>query len=265
MSSSEHRPVDVVAALELIDFGSHLSSGADAGACVKLTESLREYGAALIVDPRLRPGSATAFRDLMERYFGQPREAKMADARPDVFYQVGATPDGVERPRVNESFVDKLVEPNLPVSQPSVAARKKDPKWRFFWRIGDRPAEGATRFPQLNAPQVVPAAFAAEWAPTMDAFGRHLLSAVETAAEMLARGLGLPARTFADKLEYGPHLLAPTGADMSSQELSAVGATLAGLHYDLNFITCHAAGRFGTAARPKLARNASPCARRPAL
>lgn len=203
----------------------------------------------------------------MERYFAQPREAKLADARPDVFYQVGVTPDHIELPRVNEDFVSKLAPPHLPVSASSVLAREKDPKWRFFWRIGARPAEGATRFPQLNAPQVVPSAFADEWAPTMDAFGERMLSAVELSAEMLACGLGLPARSFADKLALGPHLLAPTGADMSSAELSAAGATLAGLHYDLNFITCHAAGKsleggvtqevhFSNRARPSVDTNA---------
>jgi hypothetical protein len=178
----------------------------------------------------------------MERYFAQPREAKLADVRPDVFYQVGATPDHVELPRKNEEFVSKLSPQHLPQSWRSVVARQKDPKWRFFWRIGDRPAEGKTHFPQLNAAQVVPAPFAGEWASTMDAFGKSLLLAVEVSAEMLACGLGLESRAFADKLALGPHLLAPTGADMSSEELSTPGATLAGLHYDLNFITCHSAG-----------------------
>ena len=32
-----------------------------------------------------------------------------------------------------------------------------DPKWRFFWRIGDRPKEGG--FEDLNAKPVYPAAF----------------------------------------------------------------------------------------------------------
>lgn len=178
----------------------------------------------------------------MERYFSQPRAAKLADARPDVFYQVGVTPDRVELPRQNPEFVSALAPPHLPASAPRVAARARDPKWRFFWRVGARPRPEDTRFPQLNAPEVVPAAFEGEWARTMDSFGESLLAAVEVACEMLATGLGLPPRALADMLDRGPHLLAPTGADMSSAELSEVGATLAGLHYDLNFITCHAAG-----------------------
>lgn len=202
----------------------------------------QEYGAAIVRDPRLEPGAAAAFRSLMERYFAQPRAAKLADARPGVFYQVGATPDLVELPRPNDAFVAALAPPHLPRSAARVRARAKDPKWRFFWRVGPRPPPDATRFPQLNAPQVVPAAFRAEWAPTMDAFGGSLLAAVEASCEMLARGLGLPPRALADKLHLGPHLLAPTGADMSSPELSTAGATLAGFHYDLNFITAHTAG-----------------------
>jgi hypothetical protein len=157
-----------------------------------------------------------------------------------VHYQVGATPSGVERPRENVEFYDSLTAANRPASARDVAARKKDPKWRFFWRIGQRPTESQTQFPQLNAPQVIPDAFKDEWQPTMDAFGGRLLSTVETASHMLAVGLGLPIKTFSDKLKRGPHLLAPTGTDLALPELGAtVGATLAGYHYDLNFRTYH--------------------------
>lgn len=64
-----------------------------------------------------------------------------------------------------------------------------------------------------------------------------------TVAEMLATGLGLPRNVIQEKLQFGPHLLAPTGADM---ELFAngVGATIAGYHYDLNVLTIHGGSRY---------------------
>lgn len=36
-----------------------------------------------------------------------------------------------------------------------------DPKWRFFWRVGERPLPENTRYPELNAEPVVPKARAA--------------------------------------------------------------------------------------------------------
>lgn len=42
------------------------------------------------------------------------------------------------------------------------------PQWRFFWRLGERPRD--TRYPELNAEPVVPAAFP-EWRQVMDGWG----------------------------------------------------------------------------------------------
>lgn len=39
------------------------------------------------------------FIDELEKYFEQPEATKLADARPDLHYQVGVTPEGVETPR----------------------------------------------------------------------------------------------------------------------------------------------------------------------
>lgn len=231
----------MIAELETVALEAYLKTEKDDHACSQLANGLEKYGAALVVDPRTRTEDASAFRSLMERYFAQPRDAKLADARPELHYQVGCTPDHVELPRLNTSFVEGLASSEKPQSFASVSARQKDPKWRFFWRIGDRPAAHETNFPSLNAPQVVPKAFESEWASTLDDFGGRMLRTVETVAEMLAIGLGLPAHTFRDKMLRGPHLLAPTGADLSLPELGeTLGATLAGYHYDLNFITIHA-------------------------
>jgi len=85
----------------------------------------------------------------------------------------------------------------------------EDPKWRFFWRIGERPE--STLFPQLNAEQVVPVNIQ-NWTTVMDTWGVLLLDAVSTASQMCAVGLGMHADTFTNMTKGGPHLLAPTAS-----------------------------------------------------
>lgn len=133
-----------------------------------------------------------------------------------------------------------LLPSERPKSDP--AARKKDPKWRFFWRCGERPV--TTDFPELNAPQVIPAAFEAEWERTMDGWGYKLLNALYSTAEMLALGLDLPRHSLREKMTLGPHLLAPTGSDLTEINEQSVGHTLAGYHYDLNMLTIHGRARY---------------------
>jgi isopenicillin N synthase-like dioxygenase len=76
----------------------------------------------------------------------------------------------------------------------------------------------------------------------MDKWGNLMHNAVQTLAEMLAIGFGLPQNTFSDMAKYGPHLLAPTGSDLS--RYGKVGTVLAGFHQDLNFLTIHGKSRF---------------------
>lgn len=152
---------------------------------------------------------------------------------------MGVTPDGIERPRDNSKIAAELLPEERPLSDP--AARRRDPKWRFFWRCGERPA--TTEFPELNAEQIIPDAFKQEWAQTMDEWGYKLLNALFLFAEMLALGLGLPFDALRKKMEFGPHLLAPTGADMALYA-DKPGKTIAGYHYDLNMLTIHGRSRY---------------------
>lgn len=71
-----------------------------------------------------------------------------------VLAQVGATPEGVEVPRC---VVDPACAQSIAAQPPGHRATLPagpDPKWRFFWRLGPRPAR--TRFAELNAPPVIP-------------------------------------------------------------------------------------------------------------
>ena len=75
----------------------------------------------------------------------------------------------------------------------------------------------------------------------MDAWGNKLLATVNTVAETVALGFGLERGVFTEKLDLGPHLLAPTGGDLEKND---VGAVFAGFHYDMAFLSIHGKSRF---------------------
>ncbi|KAG2497219.1 hypothetical protein HYH03_004808 [Edaphochlamys debaryana] len=207
--------------------------------CRGIAECLHKTGCLIVRDPRVPNYMNEHFLDLLERYFEQPADRKMADCRPALDYQVGVTPCGTEVPRC---LVDPQLQDQLrrlqPPNRPTLPTGA-DLKWRYFWRVGPRPP--ATAFPELNAEPVVPTGFP-DWAPTMDAWGSALLGAAQAVAGLLGRGLGLPERQLQDVMSHGPHLLAPTASDLDCN--GRLGAVLAGYHYDLNLLTVHGRSRF---------------------
>ncbi|KAI8821462.1 uncharacterized protein EV422DRAFT_528212 [Fimicolochytrium jonesii] len=228
--------------LPIIDLRAFLSDPESAEAkaeCEKAAEALTKYSALAVRDPRVSEDENRKFLDTMEDYFAQPYDAKLPDARPDFGYQVGVTPENTEKPRCGRdescnAMVAQMAEENKPLPYDGT-----DPKWRFFWRIGEAPKE--TQFQRLNASPVMPAAFP-QWETVMNTWGYLMHDAVSVLAEMLAIGFGLPRKTFVDMAKYGPHLLAPTGSDL--EKYGKVGTVLAGFHTDLNFLTIHGKSRF---------------------
>lgn len=81
-----------------------------------------------------------------------------------------------------------------------------------------------------------------EWNTTMDAWGAKMLTALEAASEMLALGLELDRTALREMMHCGPHLLAPTGSDLS--KYNETGTIFAGYHTDLNFLTIHGKSNF---------------------
>ena len=69
-----------------------------------------------------------------------------------------------------------------------------------------------------------------------------MLGALFVVADMTARGFNMKADAFTSRMEYGPHLLAPTGSDFNKFQKD--GTVLAGYHTDLNFMTIHGKSRF---------------------
>ena len=212
-------------------------SEATLATCRAMSEYLAATGVLVVRDPRVSSSDNDTFLGLMQRYYSQPVEALMEDARPDIFYQVGVTPELVETAVCSHDTTCKEVIAKMDPDNRPLQPHGADPKWRFFWRIGERPEASATKFEELNAPPVVPKAFGPEWKETMDAWGKKVLGATVTVAEMIAVGFGEPRDTFTSRMHLGPHLLAPTGSDLN--RYAKVNTIFAGWHQDLNFLTIH--------------------------
>jgi len=199
---------------------------------------MHEMGAVSILDPRVTEHDNNVFLDVLESYFNRPSEDLLKDARPDLGFQIGVTPEGKELPRcTSDPRCQQIIEQYSEQHKPHVP-QGYDAKWRFFHRIGDTPTE--TRFPSLNEPPVQPEGFP-NWVQILDTWGYKLLDAAFTLAEMLAIGLGLQKDAFTNLMINGPHLLAPTASDLNRHGL---GTILAGFHQDLNFMTFHGKSRY---------------------
>lgn len=173
---------------------------------------------------------------MMEKYFAlqsakRDRGVPLKDCRPEHDYQTGVCTDYTEKARDNEWLVKKMTPENRPLSK---FPPEFDAKWRFFWNIGERPED------MKAAPKTIPAEFP-EWEGKMDNWGSMMKDGCFLAAEMAAIGMGLPKEAFTDKMNMGPHLLAPTGSDLDKH---AKGTVFAGFHYDFNFLTIHGRSRY---------------------
>jgi len=62
-----------------------------------------------------------------------------------------------------------------------------------------------------------------------------MMGAIFEVAKLAAIGFRLPENTFYDMLQFGPHLLAPTGSDLSSY--GKKGTVFAGFHTGM--LLCH--------------------------
>ena len=101
----------------------------------KASQAFLDFSACSVLDPRVSEGENAQFLDLLEDYFDQPTEAKLKDARPELSYQVGATPENIEFPRCGRDpkclkYVEDLGSDDKPFG-----FDKKDPKWRFVTRF----------------------------------------------------------------------------------------------------------------------------------
>jgi len=205
--------------------------------CKQVAESFHKYGILIIKDPRAQQKDNSDYIDLMEKYFesrGEMLEAGqiLADEKPEYHYQVGVCPKHNEIAKKHTAKIRSYGPDHKPISPEEPI---HDAKWRFMWKIGERPAEALDNFPQ-----VVPADFPG-WEGKMNKWGHKLIDAVLVVAEMAAIGMGVDKSTFSRHMDGGAHLLAPTGSDLLKND---VGAIFAGFHYDIAFLTIHGKSRF---------------------
>lgn len=237
MSEEKSKESISILDLPLIDaalFLKDASSDAAKGECKKVADALHKYGCLLVKDPRVNEKDNDVFIDQMEQYF-EMSDGKR-DARPEWSFQVGVTPENTERPRNHCAKVKAMNDADKPQT---ICPPEADPKWRFFWRMGELPKE--TRFKTSNMESVIPPEFP-NWTTVMDGWGTLMVNAVTDVAAMAAVGLGLQQDAFTSMMQYAPHLLAPTGSDFN--KFGTEGTVLAGYHYDLNFLTIHGKSRF---------------------
>ena len=205
--------------------------------CKKVAESFHKFGICKFKDPRVVEKDNDDYIDLVEKYFDTTSKKfyageELKDCRADLCYQSGVTPEGIEHARNHEALVASLTGEDKPMSvQPPV----KDAKWRFFWKIGERPEEVKDEIPQVY-PEDFP-----QWETEMNKWGTQMIDAVFLAGEMAAIGMGLDKDFFTTRMQGGPHLLAPTASDVIKYP---VGTAFASFHYDLNFITIHGKSRY---------------------
>eukprot|EP00835_Amoeboradix_gromovi_P003181 NODE_201_length_15044_cov_0.334560.p1 type:complete len:365 gc:universal NODE_201_length_15044_cov_0.334560:11770-10676(-) len=221
--------------LPTIDLKPFLTEN-DQAACFAMAEAFVQYGACLVKDPRVTAEDNSKFLNIATEYFDLPVEEKMKDVRKNFGYQVGATPGLVEAPKCSWDPNCDEVKRNL-VDQPT-AWTGNDPKWRFFWRVGSCVSE---KYPILTEEKVIPQSLSENWEFEMDSWGNKLVDTGMTISKMAAIGLGYGENAFLDYTRGGPHLLAPTGSDLSNAEK---GDVFAAFHYDMNFITIHGQSRF---------------------
>lgn len=208
--------------------------------CARVADALERLGVVLVRDARLPDALNDRFQALVLEYFRQPPEVKRQDELPN--HQGGWTPEFTERPKRRDALAARIPDGHKPWTIPDADGQlPRDPKERYFTRIGPLPP--STRYPSLNPPPITPKGIeASAWRNTAIAWGERMLETIETVSEMTAVGFGLPPDAFTSRMRCAPHILAPTGSDLT--RYGATGTVLAGFHDDLNFLTGHAAANF---------------------
>lgn len=224
-----------------IDLSSYLSKKTDLQTQSQLAaEILSKYGILIVKDPRVEEKHNQNFLNLFEKYYQsrsiqKERKQKIDEEFIEYGHQTGVTPDFIEQARTFPEFIDTLPEKHKPKTPKESIL---DPKWRYLWRIGEKdPNEKESK---IDPPRVAPKDFP-EFASISDNWGNLMLNSVFTVSSMLELGLGLKKGSFTDRLNYGVHVLGPTGSNLDKYKK---GTVFAGLHYDISFLTIHGKSKF---------------------
>jgi len=101
--------------------------------CKRASDAFLKFSAVSVLDQRVTEHDHSNFLNLLEDYFDQPTNVKMLDVRPELSYQVGATPSHTERPRcLRDPKCLKYIESLEEDAKPHYFDQK-DPKWRYVY------------------------------------------------------------------------------------------------------------------------------------
>jgi isopenicillin N synthase-like dioxygenase len=205
----------------------------------KVLNNIRETGILIVKDPRVNANANNVFIDMMERYYEQPDNIKYHDARKQHHYQVGITPANIEKPldHCEKIFHLQNTDPNNAPHKPTT----RDPKERFFWRLGNVSIENKdSNYSSIEVSNVIPNGFR-EWKENMDTWGNHLFDTINTVSRLLAVGLDLEPEFFVNRMKNSDTLLAPTGINVADRKVNDI---VAGYHYDISFLSIHGKSRY---------------------
>jgi len=122
-TSQEEVPI-----VDLSPFMEDPTSPAARAEIEKVARGLMDFGCLVIKDPRVDETHNDTFVDMLEEYFAISDGKR--DARPEISYQVGVTPELAEVPRNHCTKAAGLAEGHRPVS---LCPPEPDLKMRFFW------------------------------------------------------------------------------------------------------------------------------------
>ena len=205
----------------------------------QIVDFMHQTGILIVKDDTVTFEDNRIFLDMMEAYFSQSYEQKMKDARPELFHQVGVTPEGIEISTCAQDPKCVAETQRLPEENRPAHHDRPDPKWRYMWRIGSRPEN--TEYAELNADDIIPDSFSDIWRDTMNNWGYKMSNVIKKVTGVLDATLNLSS-PLTPLLDGGSHLLAPTGTDLT--RYGENGTVFAGYHPDISFLTIHGKSRF---------------------
>lgn len=194
----------------------------------KVLQSLHDFGVLLIKVDSMDANDK--FLDLMEKYSTLPLETKKQHVRRNLHYQVGLTPEFIEKPRDRCDVVYKLdgKKPN-----------GYDPKTRWFHRM--TPIDEDTEYTDITGENIIPNEFP-EWESIFNGIGDYFMNLLEKLNQVISIEMGQKKEYLANMCHNGNHMIAPTMSDLT--KYGNTGTILAGFHSDISLMTIHGKSRY---------------------
>mmetsp|Transcript_317 Transcript_317/g.473 ORF Transcript_317/g.473 Transcript_317/m.473 type:complete len:108 (+) Transcript_317:144-467(+) len=89
--------------------------------CRKVAFSFHKFGICIVRDPRVQHTDNDSYIDMVESYFETVSDrfyqtGELPDARPELSYQTGVTPESIEKARDHEQIANGLHDADKPLT-----------------------------------------------------------------------------------------------------------------------------------------------------